>query len=1035
MKRSLVSALVLLAVGRTAAAAGDAPHVLLFRPADFPTVDAPPIPDDRLDAALAGLSVDELPSVRALREIDVPARAARGDVLLLPHGSAYALEAWPAIRAFLDRGGSLVALGGAPFHQPVWSQPDHRPGAPRWVFGLRSPTAARALLIGPAEAVEVEPGPRVAALGEIGAQLPAPFPLPSRAWALTVRLGTEREIPGEEGSDSPRQAVLRPLVHVVDARGLPRSCPLVEIDHLLGSSAGGRWILAPSDAALPAPLIRAIVDRALDGAGELTATPVHATVAAGETPRITVRWRRPRPQSAPASAALVLRDPRGDELLRQTVALVGDAAAREATVELPARSLAPGIYRVDVELVGTRPVHAVGGFWVRDDRLLRPGPRLAVSRDWIRRDGRVFPIVGTSYMASDVHRSFLFAPNPIVWDRDFAEMKRQGVRFVRTGLWYGWNKAVAPGKEPGTPAEAVLRALEAYVHTAARHDIVVCFTFFAFQPVAFGGRNPYLDPRALAAQKTFVAAFARYFRGVGWIHWDLVNEPSYGATTWTNLPSGDEHERRAWELWVRSQHGPDPLALRDLWRDLGPDPLALPRPEDLRPAALREDRTPRKAIDFVRFSNDVVRTWAATLRGVVRAAGGDVLVTLGQDEGGTSVRPSQLLHAPSVDYTAIHTWWNNDDLLWDVVVTKTRERPSLVQETGVMRVDDLDGLPWRTATAAAALLERKLGYAFAGRAAGVVEWAWNINPYQPIDNEAVIGLFRPDGTAKPELDVLTDYAAFLRDAAPYLDDWAPDPVVVVVPQSRLFLGRPGGAVERLVRTLAERLGVVPGVVSDLAVSPERLAGARAILVPDPEVLDDAAASALLAASRAGAKVLITGAVEGDAYGRSPPALARLGVLGPSRPVAPRELAHLPGSPDRWVTFDGLAQERLRRSLTPSIASFAAAVIHEPLPLELAREPEPLVALLDSFLRAARVELYRSEAPIATRVLRAPRATLVVCVNETPADLVRRLVVDGRTLDIPIAAGRTRLVLLDAAATRVLVASPGAAVALAGAASS
>ena len=72
-----------------------APRALLFRAAGFPTVDAPGIDDGVLDAALSGLPVDrasnvgELVSRLKLRDIDV---------LVLPYGSAFPLEAWPRIR-------------------------------------------------------------------------------------------------------------------------------------------------------------------------------------------------------------------------------------------------------------------------------------------------------------------------------------------------------------------------------------------------------------------------------------------------------------------------------------------------------------------------------------------------------------------------------------------------------------------------------------------------------------------------------------------------------------------------------------------------------------------------------------------------------------------------------------------------------------------------------------------------------------------------------------------------------------------------
>ncbi len=159
-------------------------------------------------------------------------------------------------------------------------------------------------------------------------------------------------------------------------------------------------------------------------------------------------------------------------------------------------------------------------------------------------------------MASDVHRKFLFEPNPHVWDRDFREMARQGVNLVRTGLWTAWSRAML---DPGAVDEGVLAALEAYVLTAARHGIPVCFNFFAFLPPAYSGTNPYLDPRALEGQRALLTLFATRFRGVGWIHWDLINEPSYAPPDglWSNRPIGDAHERRAWLEWVRKQHDAD----------------------------------------------------------------------------------------------------------------------------------------------------------------------------------------------------------------------------------------------------------------------------------------------------------------------------------------------------------------------------------------------------------------------------------------------------------------------------------------------
>lgn len=1006
--------------------AGRAPRVALFRAAGFPTADAPAIDDATLGAALAGLAVDTLDAPSAL---EARLRLRDHDVLVLPYGSAFPVAAWPAIRDFVRAGGGLVVLGGAPFHQPV------RQEKGGYVLGFRQPTYARELLIGPAQELELASfaGPLKTVAVE-GSGWSALLPEAKRTWALTLRLTDKEDMPGQDGSAGPREGVARPLVHVLDAEGLPRACPLLEVDRLRGPGQGGRWVFAPSDARLAAETIRAAVLRALEGASELDARPARAAVEPGETAVLRLRVSRPlaRAGEATPKATVTVRDGAGATVYAGEATLDGPPETRLGYARVaPASPLAPGFYQAVVEVPGAAftPRSVVTGFWVKDASLLASGPKLSASRDWLRRDGKPMPVIGTTYMASDVHRKFLFEPNPAVWERDFALMQRQGINLVRTGLWTAWSRAML---DPGGVDENVLSALDGYVLSAARHGIAVCFNFFAFIPPSYGGSNPYLDPRSIEGQRAFLTAFATRYRGVGWVHWDLINEPSYAQPqdTWKNRPIGDAYERAAWTAWVKGRHGEDPEKLRDLWRDASGDLFGLPRGDEMEHTFLREGRRPRKARDFGEFSQDAAASWIRTLRGILKAAGGDVLVTLGQDEGGTGTRPAPSLYYDALDYTSVHTWWNNDDLLWDGVMTKAPELPNLHQETGLMSLQDKDGFAWRSPEFAANLLERKFAYAFVGRGTGVVEWAWNINPYQPIDNEATIGFWRPDGTAKAELRAAGAFARFFAAAAPYLDDYAPDPVVMVIPHSRLFMGRPGGAdgTKRVVRLLAERFGVVPTALSELRLSAERLKGAKLILVPTPEMLEEPAAAALLAASRAGTKVLFTGAVEGDSYGRVGESLAALGVVDAGRAVALHEPTTWAGA--AFVTFEDLAQEKMRRGSGPSGAALVGNVWHEPLPLEFAREPEPLAALLGAALAAAGVETHPGAGGVAARLLVAPKAILAGVVNETPVDAVRQLRVEGRRVSIPVAAFRARLVLLERDSGRVIVATEGPPIAVA-----
>jgi hypothetical protein len=188
------------------------------------------------------------------------------------------------------------------------------------------------------------------------------------------------------------------------------------------------------------------------------------------------------------------------------------------------------------------------------------------------------------------------------------------------------------------------------------------------------------------------------------------------------------------------------------------------------------------------------------------------------------------------------------------------------------------------------------------------------------------------------------------------------------------------------------------------------------------VLEASAAEALLEASRGGAKVLVTGAVLGDPYGGTTAALDVLGVVDPGRPVRLREATRWGEA--GWATFDRDLRETLRRSSRAETELGAGEVWHEPLPLELAREEEPLAALLGAALERAGVETHPDDDHVTARLLRNERAVLVVAVNETAADARRRVTIEGRTYRIPVAAGRSRLVLFERESGRVVVATAG-----------
>jgi hypothetical protein len=219
-----------------------------------------------------------------------------------------------------------------------------------WVLGARQPTFAHELQIGPAEPWSRDDPDGLArgALATVaveGSEWDAGLPDAATVWELTVRMATVENLPAEHGSEGYREAVLRPLVHVVDGRGLPVACPVFEIDRLRGDGAGGRWVLAPSDAALDAPIIRALVERALEGAVQLDARPVFASVEPGEPPRVRVVQRRPFPragEAVPSRAEVVVTAADGGrEVFRAAVELAGQPESRHGEVAIaPPKPLA-----------------------------------------------------------------------------------------------------------------------------------------------------------------------------------------------------------------------------------------------------------------------------------------------------------------------------------------------------------------------------------------------------------------------------------------------------------------------------------------------------------------------------------------------------------------------------------------------------------------------------------------------------------------------------------------------------------------------
>lgn len=1005
------------------------PRVALLQEPGFPTIDARPIRERTLRAALDGLETTEL------RVADLGTLAPDAfDVFLNPYGSAFPKDAWGAILDFLTASGNWLNVGGVPFSVPVRSE------GREWRAEVRQTAYHKLLGITQTFPIDVEglrdyvANPRAAAAGELADGVEA-----KTVYELYYRLTREKEFPDEDGSDGPREGVLTPLLSVMGSGEHPVAAPVVRLDRTQGPYAGGRWLLANFDGSISAAALRALIDDAALGSRQLTVAPSLACYHDGERPAVTVTLKTPGSERRDTNLAcrIEIFDDRDDPIAAADLPLEGSGfvAAAAATLEPALGRLEPGLYRVEAALASEDPSfdgrRATSGFWIHDPRLLSGGRPFTTDRHNLLRDGVPYIVTGTSYMATDVHRRFLLEPNPHVWDRDFAAMRRAGVNMIRTGIWTGWRRYM-PG--PGSVNEAALRALDAFLLSARRHEMPVIFTFFAFVPDSWGGENPYLDPQAVDAQKEFISRVVERYKEMNDVIWDLINEPSCCSPDrlWQTRPNYDEHETRAWEEWLRERFSTETdeeleATLAELWRTLPDEALALPKLQEFGDRNIFEGLRPLKAMDYRLFANGVFSRWAREMVATIREAGGtQQLVTVGQDEGGTYERPAPMFHGPLVDFTSNHTWWLNDDLLWDSVVTKTPDRPNLISETGIMFYERIDGSAWRTEGEARDLLERKLVLATVTDTAGFIEWIWNTNPYMPLDNEAAIGLLRADGSAKQELQVLQEIARFVAESMRDLGPREPEPVLMVIPHSHMFSARNFAtqATQRCVRAMHYHLQVTMGAVGEYAL--DRLDyRPRLIILPSPRILSEPAWQRILELVRDSATLLVSGPIDSDEHWLPVERLERFGVNATVSPVAQEE--HL-GIGDMLyrLSYRGDKFQRLEKSVQDAgsparVAEFREGrgrIIWSPLPVELAEQVVPTTVLYRHALAAANVEpLFSLERP-DPGVLVYPalygEAVLYGVVSELGSATDVHLIhaETGTSLEVTLPAGRAALALVD-----------------------
>lgn len=995
------------------------------------------------------------------------------------HGPYFPKAAWTAILRHAREGKGIVAVGGAPYRVPVGAGPDGGWRAePEQTAYHRQLYIHEALKVASAPIVRLRPNADLPLIDDASL-----FTI-EEASGLVLHPTRSKDRPGDHGSSGPMDARIYPLLAGVG--GSPErelSAPAVLLEHSRGEYAGGRWALITQRlreafwAKGGSDLLVRMGAYTAAGVTEMTLGPLQAVCDPGDRPQLALKLQRiaapgaPVPEEQGWTASLAVRkaktsraeepdtgfDARSDDERFETIwrderQVRAGREQRETRLRLPIPA-EPGFYTVECVLTrddGGESRTLRQGFWGMDEELLREGRRLVCGRDYFEKDGKPFPIVGMTYMTSDVARKYLFLPNAAIWDHDMARMKRAGINFIRTGIWTAWRHYMYVD---GHAQEEALRAIDAFLLTAKRHGIEVCFNFFSFTPEEWEGVNPYLDPRSVEAQKRFIAAVVSRHAETKHVHWDLINEPSLFDPKRLfegPRPAGDRFEREAYVRWLRERHGGDIALLQERWNRT---PAQLPSfeaavppgPEDVPQRTTPADERPSGPwLDYALFSMEMLNRWARALVETIRAIQPEQLVTVGQDEAIKAQRPSPHFYAEAVDYTTVHSWWNMDDLVWDSVFAKDSFKPCLVQETGIMYVETADGRAKRGENELRDILERKYAYAFATGGAGAVQWIWNVNYHMDDVNECHIGALRADGTEKPEAEVSYSFGAFIGAAAHLFQGRRLEEVAVVYPYSDGLSARPLApeATARAVRTLTYRhnmplRGFGEYQLDGLAAAPPKL-----IVVPSAHGLSDGAAERLLDhTSRRGGVLLLTGPIGLDDYGRPCDRLRRLLGAGALANLLREERIRI-GDEVYEASFPGdrITDSFKQRLAAPDAAGIeavieapcgAGTVLWCPLPLELSDDKAALDALYRLALRRSGAEpdlewLAGGElAGIYGRKLAFAEGAVYVFVSESgaPAELAVRDPDSGAAYAFRLESGRAVLFAADAEGRLVAVCRP------------
>jgi hypothetical protein len=581
------------------------------------------------------------------------------DLLVLPLGDRFPVEARMCLQKFLQAGGSLWTIGGYAFDQPVVYTTDGWKGIGTFetaaeIKGKHAPDTRINTRFGrPGDAMALDKM-------QIGMFDPSyTFERVARAEIGGRRIegslaGFAACITDPTGGPVAGKAHLRfiPLGQTYDRLGRPRG-PLGGLaHHHAGPYAGSSWAFFGvtnrdlfTAAGVPGEFIASLARRLVDQVYLYGLTTDLACYRDGEPVKIGVQAANRGRSTQMARLQIRVED---QIILDQQLQLPPDnGQSRSVEVTWPPGRFNRDFYRVRAVL--TLPYHTdelESAFCVWNETVVRGGPKLSLRDNYFRIGGRPTFLTGTNQTG----RMWLSEyENPLVWRDDFAGMRDNGLVIWRV-LHFS---AVMHRNDPMALAEEiprkVIRQTDAIVQLAQKYGVVLFLTLHDWM-------IPELTEEQLAAQAKWNGFWANRYKDVPGIMYDIQNEPSLG------IPEAP-HVVDEWKRFITQRHGSVEAAAR-LYG------LAAADPSVLKPHAAGSSWDDLKAVDTERFRVHMLNRWIKANTDAVRQVAPNALVTVGFLQG---MRPAdKVLGADHLDFANMHSYTNLRDFARDFKILDRR---------------------------------------------------------------------------------------------------------------------------------------------------------------------------------------------------------------------------------------------------------------------------------------------------------------------------------------------------------------------------